>query len=201
MSTDEPTTTQPHPTALPLPRRTFVPADVAQQRLIDVSIDLLQHLPFDQVTTRRITEAAHLGVPTISRNFGTMEGLFANVCRVLLQRSVERWTTRRDASIFLDPDFALRTRLIAWMLAEGSDPAIFHSGLLDSLTDALKINVGPIGDRTASAYTQLSTLILQAYVVFGETMNITPEEFADGYTLMTHFREQLPRIETELDWQ
>ena len=200
MSTDEPAANQPHPTSLPRQRRAFVPADVAQQRLIDVSIDLLQQLPFDQVTTRRITEAAELGVPTISRNFGSMESLFANVSRVLLQRSVERWSTKRDASIFLDPDFALRTRLIAWMLAEGADPAIFQTGLIDSLAEALRDNVGPISDRTAIAFTQLTSLILQAFVVFGETMDIPPEQFADNFTFMAHIRDQLPRIETELDW-
>lgn len=208
MSTDEPLSTeeplhpggQPHPASLPRERRPFVPAAQAQERLIKVTIDLLQHLPFDQVSTRRITEAAELGVPTISRNFGTMEGLFANVCRILLERSLERWSTKRDASIFLDPDFALRTRLIAWMLAEGSDPAIFHTGLIGSLTESLKENIGPISDRTATAYIQITTLILQAYVILGSTMNIPPEQFADNFTFMTHIREQLPRIESELGW-
>jgi AcrR family transcriptional regulator len=190
-----------HEKSLPKKRRPFVPAALAQQRLIECTIDLLRDLPFDQVTSGRITEAAELTIPTIWRNFESMEGLFANVCRVLLQRSLERWSTKRDASIFLDPDFELRTRLIAWLLAEGADPAIFQSGLITDLVDALKQNVGPIADRTATTYTQLTTLILQAYVVFGSAMEIRPEQFADGFTFMTHIREQLPRIETELGWQ
>ncbi len=189
-----------HEKALPRTRRPFVPAAVAQERLIESTINLLGQFPFDQVTSGRITEAAELTIPTIWRNFDSMEGLFANVCRVLLQRSVERWSTKRDASIFIDPDFQLRTRLIAWLLAEGADPAIFRSGLIAELTDALKQNVGPIAERTATTYTQLTALILQAYVVFGSTMNIPPEQFADGFAFMTHIREQLPQIETELGW-
>ncbi len=207
MSPDEPVNeaplnidAEPHPTSMPRQRRAIVPAAQAQERIIAITIDLLQDLPFDQVSTRRITEAAELGVPTISRNFGSMESLFANVCRVLLQRSVERWAKKRDSSIFLDPDFALRTRLIAWMLAEGADPAIFQTGLIDSLTQGLKDNVGPISDRTATAYTQLSSLILQAYVVLGSTMNIPPEQFADNFAFMSYIRDQLPRIESELGW-
>jgi hypothetical protein len=195
------TETPPHQKSLPAKRRPFVPAAQAQQRLIECTIDLLRELPFDQVTSGRITKAAELTIPTIWRNFDSMEGLFANVCRVLLQRSLERWTTKRDASIFLDPDFALRTRLIAWLLAEGADPAMFHSGLLGDLADALKQNVGPISDRTATAYTQLTTLILQAYVVFGATMSIPPEQFADNFAFMTHIREELPRLQTELGWE
>jgi AcrR family transcriptional regulator len=190
-----------HKNSLPKKRRPFIPAALAQQRLIECTIDLLRDLPFDHVTSGRITEAAELTIPTIWRNFESMEGLFANVCRVLLQRSLERWSTERDASIFLDPDFELRTRLIAWLLAEGADPAIFQSGLLTELVDALKQNVGQISDRTATAFTQLSSLILQAYVVFGATMSIPPEQFADNFAFMTHIRGELPRLQTELGWE
>ena len=93
--------------------RAVVPAAEAQVRLINASIEMLREYPFDQVTAREITKRAGLALTTISRNFGSMTGLFNQVSKALMDSALTRQSTPTQLTMFRDPDFILRSRLIA----------------------------------------------------------------------------------------
>jgi AcrR family transcriptional regulator len=182
------------------PRRPIVPSAEAKVRLIDTAIDLLRELPFDEVTARKVTDAVGLALPTISRNFGSMEGLFASVSNELLERAFRRTSVIQDLGVFFDPDLVLRTRLLAWLIAEGSDPAVFRTTFVDDVTDQFRKESGGVSDRTARAWLHTVTFLLEGFAVFSEVRELSEQEFLDGFELLRVLRTKLLSAETELGW-
>lgn len=188
---------------IPRVRRPVVPAAQAQPLIVDATIELLRELPFDQVTAKIISEKVQLSMPTIWRNFVSMEGLLTYACSVLMTGAVERWRANGSLptiTIFYDPDIILRTRLVAWLIGEGANPEHFRSPLLGSLIEEFRNVMPGVNRRTATSWVYTTTTLLQGNVLFGDVNGISEEIVADNYALMTYFRELLPQAAEALGW-
>ena len=182
------------------PHRPMVRSTEAQRRLIETTIALIRVLPFDQVTARKITEGAELSLPTISRNFASMVGLFARVADELLERSLTRSDQFRDMRIFTDPDFVLRTKLVAWLLAEGASPEAFRTDLLSRRLQEFQHEVGEINVQTAGAWMRFMAYAVQGFVVFSEVHTPSQKEMLETAELFLWLRDKLPEAQEALRW-
>ena len=181
----------------------MVIAAQAQPMIVAATIELLRERPFDQVTAKAISEKVQLTMPTIWRNFGSMEGLFTHVCSVLINNAVERWRTQGSLptiSIFFDPDVILRTKLIGWLVGEGVRPELFSSTLLSELIEEFRQVMPEANLRTATSWLYLTTTLLQGNAILGEVNGITDDIVSDNYALMTYFRDLLPQAAEALGW-
>ena len=179
--------------------RAVVPAAEAQIRLVNASIEMLREYPFDQVTAREITNRTGLALTTISRNFGSMTGLFNQVAKVLMDNAVSRLKPTA-LTMFADPDFILRNRLIAWMIAEGVDPKIFNTENSDHFAHEFRIGVDVKSDRTTVAWQIITQFAGQGFAIFSEVRGITNAQIDDCLDLLRAQRDKLPELERELGW-
>ena len=180
--------------------RPMVPAAVAQERLTKTTIEMLRKFPFDQVTARELTKRAGLTLPTIARNFGSMAGLFSHVAETLLENAIKRQSGLLTQTITFDPDFILRSKLIAWLLAEGADPKIFKRDIFEQYSDRYQTEIKTETQRTTFTFMQLMETLGQGFAIFSETMGLTRQQIADGLELVAEFRKRLPEIERSLGW-
>ena len=181
-------------------RRPVVPAAEARERLIIVTIDLLRQLPFNQVTARRVTTEADLALPTIYRIFGSMEGLFAAASHQLMRQALAKTERLQDLELFFDPDVILRSRLLAWLIAEGADPTSFTVSFVDEIIDAFQEETGGVSERAASIWLHSLTFLLEGYALFSGVHNMSEEQVADGFALISELRKLLPTVDATLGW-
>ena len=189
----------------PLPKarkvRGIVPSAEAQKLLINAATEMCRVLPFDQVTARAITKKVGLSLPTISNNFGSMAGLF-NEVTIKLRNDVLARTLGKilDQSMFLDPDFILRTRLVAWLTLEGENPSQFSNQLLESIAPQFQTALGGLSMRTTTAWLTLIIFMAEGYALFSEVHEHPPAQISDSLTLFTELRKQLQKSEQTLGW-
>jgi hypothetical protein len=141
-----------------------------------------------------------LNVSVLVRNFGSMHGLLSACCRRPVEVTVERVGRLGNAAVFLDPDIALRHRLLAWMIGEGYDPAadgVAHREFLDRIAQQFGAQHG-VNDRTARVWIQFITAALAGYTVFGALGATSSEEFEDLVRIGVAFRNRLRDVEQEL---
>ena len=194
--------TRPKKPALPKARkvRGVVPSAEAQKLLIDAAIEMLHILPFDQVTARAITKKVGLSLPTISNNFGSMAGLFNEVTIKLRNNVLARHHIILDQSISLDPDFILRTRLVAWLTLEGENPGQFNNQLIESIAPQFQTALGGLSLRTTTAWLTLIIFMVEGHALFSEVHEYPATQITDGITLLTQLRQQLQNSEHILGW-
>ena len=194
--------TRPKKPALPKARkvRGVVPSAEAQKLLIDAAIEMLHILPFDQVTARAITKKVGLSLPTISNNFGSMAGLFNEVTIKLRNNVLARHHIILDQSISLDPDFILRTRLVAWLTLEGENPGQFNNQLIESIAPQFQTALGGLSLRTTTAWLTLIIFMVEGLALFSEVHEYPATQITDGITLLTQLRQQLQNSEHILGW-
>ena len=195
--------TRPKKPALPKAKkvRGVVPSAEAQKLLINAAIEMLHILPFDQVTARAITKKVGLSLPTISNNFGSMAGLF-NEVTIKLRADVIARTLGNilDQSMFLDPDFILRTRLVAWLTLEGENPGQFNNHLIDDIAPQFQTALGGLSLRTTTAWLTLILFMTEGYALFSEVHEYPPAQINDSLKLFTQLRLQLQNSENALGW-
>ena len=188
----------------PLPEarkvRGVVPSAEAQKLLINAATEMLRVLPFDQVTARAITKKVGLSLPTISNNFGSMAGLFNEVTIKLRNDVLARHDKILDQSIFLDPDFILRTRLVAWLTLEGENPGQFSNQLMENIAPQFQTALGGLSMRTTTAWLTLIIFMAEGYALFSEVHEHPPAQITDSLTLFTELRKQLQNSEQTLGW-
>jgi len=180
--------------------RAVVPAAEAQIRLVNASIEMLREYPFDQVTAREITKRAGLALTTISRNFGSMTGLFNQVSKILMDGALSRQSSPNQLLMFLDRDFILRSQLIAWMIAEGVDPKIFNTENSDHFAQEFKIDLNVQSHRTSIAWQIVMQFAGQGFAIFSEVRGINKAQIADCLKMLETQRDKLPELERELGW-
>lgn len=184
-------------------RRPKVSANEASKRLIDATIDLMRVLPFDEVSVRRITEHADLNPSTVLRNFGTVQHLYNAVSTELLKRSSNRFDQTLDPAALFDDDVVMRTKLLAWMLANGIDPSLISVSLDDAPVRALIENVMArtgVSIRMASAFNEILAYAAEGFVVFNELHIQDDQVRLDALTLIQQFESMLPDLERRLGW-
>ena len=181
--------------------RGVVPSAEAQKLLINAATEMLRVLPFDQVTARAITKKVGLSLPTISNNFGSMAGLF-NEVTIKLRNDVLARTLGKilDQSMFLDPDFILRTRLVAWLTLEGENPGQFNNQLIENIAPQFQTALGDLSLRTTTAWLTLIIFMAEGYALFSEVHEHPPAQITDSLTLFTELRKQLQNSEQTLGW-
>jgi len=141
-----------------------------------------------------------LTLPTIARNFGSMAGLFSHVAETLLENAIKRQSGLLTQTIIFDPDFILRSKLIAWLLAEGADPKLYKRDIFEQYSVRFQSEIKTETQRTAFTFMQLMGTMGQGYAIFSETIGLTKQQIADGLELVAEIRKRLPEIERSLGW-
>ena len=185
-----------------LQRRKRVPKAEAQKRLIEATIILLRQLPFNEVGNQVICAQADLNPSTILQHFGTLDNLLAEAAKELVDRHIDaRSASGGELTTFTDPDIALRSRLVAWLVLQGYPADQLRSGIIeDESVMALQQEVLKVGPRMASAWTSITTMIIEANSILGAIHQIDEHEAADMLALMLRLRQDLPEVEVALGW-
>ncbi len=171
--------------------------------VIDTAIEVIRSEPFPSVTSRTIAERAGVSHSSIRRNFSSMEGLFIAVAEELNERFATRVATG-SSEHFIDDDVVLRSRLVAWMLGEGMDPAkITYPESRPTLTAVIERQqaTSPVSDRTAQLFGELSLFIGEGFATFAPVHpNLDSDDVVDAIRLIEWMRSHLAQAERDLGW-
>lgn len=180
--------------------------DQAVPLLVETTINLLKTRPFPEATVRRISAEAGLNPSSLQRNFGSMAGLFDAVANELLARSAARMLSGPEFDVVAleDEDAVLRTRLVAWLLAEGVDPASLNTPVDNPVREAIRDRQNldeSLSPRTVDTFLELVTFLSEGFITFSPVHpGADAQRLADGVALMNVFREHLKEFEAELGW-
>lgn len=185
--------------------RTYAPRisrEEAERRIIKATIELLRTNDFGEVSSRKIAERAGVHAPTIARYFGSMAGLFAAVAYELAQQSLIEISQDLHTAVFL-PDILMRSRLVAWCLANGADPELFMT-TRDSIGGqtllARQASFAPVSPRANNAFSEIVRFAFEGFAVLGPTHEFTEHDLADVVAMFQALRRSLPLVERDLGW-
>jgi AcrR family transcriptional regulator len=185
--------------------RTYAPRisrEESERRIIEATITLLRPGDFNEVSSRKIASLAGVHAPTISRIFGSMTGLFAAVAYELAQRSLTATSSGAEV-VFSQPELILRSKLVAWCLANGADPELFRTSMESPGGQALlawQTNVAPASFRANAALSEIFRFAFEGFAVLGTTHTFTEEQIADVLEMTRALRRALPLLERDLGW-
>lgn len=184
-------------------RRPRVYPEVAKERLIEATIEMLREQPFESLTVRSIAARADLNKATIISYFGSIGRLFMAASNRLTIRSFETFASSDETMPFQAPDLVLSIRFRAWLLTSGVDPdeLRFEPGneigaILDKRQQE-RFGVSPV---TAAVFTHLLTFLVEGYHVFMESHSINDDTAAKLVQLVAQINKDLPRTEEALGW-
>lgn len=185
------------------PRKARVPAALAKERLVETTISLLRTEPFYEVTTRRITREAGLPLAALSRNFGSLPGLFDAVAHALVKRFTDQFSEYGPLDALTNPDLVLRTRLVAWSIGQGADPSIFRPdpSAWSRIGVERQQRLAGVDERMGTAWAEIVTFVLEGYAIFSQTHGLTNQQtFEDCITVMSELQKSLKTLEAQLGW-
>lgn len=180
--------------------RPWMTGEESRQRVIDKTIEILRTHPFSAVTSRTIASAADVSNSSITRNFGSMEGLFVAV----IER-IDSWFAESPpgslGSDLIHPDVALRSRLVAWMLGEGMNPPKISLERTLAFTGNRQIDRQEISERTASSFAQVALFLGQGLATFAPVHpEIDDLGATDAVRLIDWLESHLDVAERDLGW-
>ena len=179
--------------------RVYTPSSQARAQLIAITTEMLRELPFPKVTARAITKRADLSLPTISRLFGSMSGLFNDVQKKLLSDTLR---AHQLGLVLLrtNPDLILRTRLVVWLSLTTEHGAIFKTDFEPLIvSDLLKSN-SCRGRRAMETFVRLSALTTEGAIIMQDIKPLTDSEMSDLVTLVQWTRTHLADFEKDQGW-
>lgn len=186
--------------------RPWVPGEIAAQRMVDATIELLTERRFSEVNTRDIAERAGLYKQLISRHFGSLDGLFIEVVHQLMLRGLDGFDGTRASLEKTQKFLDLRSRLIAWLVTSGVEPLsivpeedqdLFRQ-LMRSRVPALSDGVPP---RAVQALSSIVGLLNHAGAVFAPTIHgVTPQDVQDVQLLMSYLLQHLGDAAEHCGW-
>ena len=185
------------------PRKARVPAALAKERLVETTISLLRTEPFYEVTTRRITREAGLPLAALSRNFGSLPGLFDAVAQALVKRFTDQFAEYGPLDALTNPDLVLRTRLVAWSIGQGADPSIFRPdpSAWSRIGVERQQRLAGVDERMGTAWAEIVTFVLEGYAIFSQTHGLNNQQtFEDCITVMSELQKSLKTLEAQLGW-
>ena len=185
------------------PRKARVPASLAKERLIETTISLLRTEPFYEVTTRRITREAGLPLAALSRNFGSLPGLFDAVAHALVKSFTDQFSEYGPLDALTNPDLVLRTRLVAWSIGQGADPSIFRPdpSAWSRIGVERQQRLAGVDERMGTAWAEIVTFVLEGYAIFSRTHGLNNQQtFEDCITVMSELQKSLKTLEAQLGW-
>lgn len=177
--------------------RPWVPGELAVQRLVTATIELLAERRFSEVSTREIAARAGLYKQLITRHFGTIDGLFIEVVHELLSRGLAGFDGTQASLEQSQVALEMRSRLIAWLVTSGVEPlSIVPREDQEMIRDLLRSRVPALADdvpeRAARALSSIVSLLNQANAVFVPTIhNVTPQDVLDVQLLVAYLLQQL----------
>lgn len=177
--------------------RPWVPGELAVQRLVTATIELLAERRFSEVSTREIAARAGLYKQLIPRHFGTIDGLFIEVVHELLSRGLAGFDGTQASLEQSQVALEMRSRLIAWLVTSGVEPlSIVPREDQEMIRDLLRSRVPALADdvpeRAARALSSIVSLLNQAHAVFVPTIhNVTPQDVLDVQLLVAYLLQQL----------
>lgn len=187
------------------PKRAYVSKGEARSRLIDSALELLQSKPFAQVTTREIAEGAGLNPLAIQTAFDGQMDLYAAVADTLLDRVAMTLSEldindRGDLASIFHPDLILRSRLVAWLIGQGSDPSTFAISPERSSFAVLTERQRALGasEDVARVFASMIGYLMAGFSIFSETRMDPPEDLALAIEMMAWFRSRLPEFSDEI---
>ncbi len=185
------------------PRKARVPGALAKERLIETTISLLRTEPFYEVTTRRITRESGLPLAALSRNFGSLPGLFDAVAQHLVKRFTDQFSEYGPLDALTNPDLVLRTRLVAWSIGQGADPSIFRPdpSAWSRIGVERQQRLAGVDERMGTAWAEIVTFVLEGYAIFSQTHGVNNQQtFEDCITVMSELQKSLKTLEAQLGW-
>jgi len=177
--------------------RPWVPGELAVQRLVTATIELLAERRFSEVSTREIAARAGLYKQLITRHFGTIDGLFIEVVHELLSRGLAGFDGTQASLEQSQVALEMRSRLIAWLVTSGVEPlSIVPREDQEMIRDLLRSRVPALAhdvpERAARALSSIVSLLNQANAVFVPTIhNVTPQDVLDVQLLVAYLLQQL----------
>jgi len=177
--------------------RPWVPGELAVQRLVSATIELLGERRFSEVSTREIAARAGLYKQLITRHFGMIDGLFIEVVHELLGRGLAGFDGTQASLEASHVALEMRSRLIAWLVTSGVEPlSIVPREDQEMIRDLLRSRVPALADdvpeRAARALSSIVSLLNQAQAVFVPTIhNVTPQDVLDVQLLVAYLLQQL----------
>lgn len=185
-------------------RRPRVPAEEAQRRLIDATIEIIREHPFQEATVRAVADAAGVHRTTIERNFGSMTGLYKAVAYKLSDRYADYLRTipiaNADIGLIVHPDAVLRIRLIAWLVSQGVDAkevAVDPEREVNSLITQRNIRDG-VEPNSAWVFSQMIIYMIEGLVIMSGTHERRDNDILHGIELIQKIRDKLPLLTKEL---
>ncbi len=185
-------------------RRPRVPAEEAQRRLIDATIEIIREHPFQEATVRAVADAAGVQRTTIERNFGSMTGLYKAVAYELSDRYADYLRTipidNADIGLIVHPDAVLRIRLISWLVSQGVDAkevAVDPEREVNSLITQRNIRDG-VEPNSAWVFSQMIIYMIEGLVIMSGTHERRDNDILHGIELIQKIRDELPRLTKEL---
>ena len=186
--------------------RPWVPGELAVQRLVSATIELLGERRFSEVSTREIAARAGLYKQLITRHFGTIDGLFIEVVHELLGRGLAGFDGTQASLEASQVALEMRSRLIAWLVTSGVEPlSIVPREDPEMIRDLLRSRVPALADdvpeRATRALSSIVALLNQAHAVFVPTIhNVTPQDVLDVQLLVAYLLQQLNDVSRLYGW-
>jgi phage-related baseplate assembly protein len=132
-----------------------------------------------------------------------MAGLYAAVAYELAQRSLaESGEDLQTAA--LGPDLVMRSRLVAWCLANGADPELFmtsRESLGGQALLARQAAFAPVSSRANDAFTEIVRFAFEGFAVLGPTHAYSERQMTDAIAMIQALRRRLPDVERDLGWE
>jgi AcrR family transcriptional regulator len=185
--------------------KTWVRAVDARARLIDATIELLGEIPFAEITTTLIAERSGTNRPAITRNFGSLAGLFNATAQELVDRSMSRAQEQSSNTAIFDSDLILRTRLVAWLLGTGVDPSLLQAREGFPARQMAQLNptgLDEVSETTARVFNELLFFAAEGFIVFSEIHSTMEDgDLLRSIAFLNELRNHLPAIERGLGWE
>ena len=187
--------------------RPWVPGDLAAQRMVNATIELLRERRFSDVSTREIADRAGLYKQLIGRHFGSLDGLFIDVVHELLVRGLGGFDGTQVSLETSREDLEMRSRLIAWLVTSGVDPlSIVPQADQDMFRELMRSRVPALAtdipERATNALSSIVGLLNQARAVFVPTIHgVTPQDADDVQMLLAYLLNHLGDAAEQFGWK
>ena len=191
------------------PKPARLSREQAELKMLEATIDLLLTNPPGDVTVHKIAKAAGVHHDYVARYFGSREELFtraidhATLAFVLKMAptNVEQmrgYLTNNPEAMEM---YALRSRLITYLIACGVSPARFRS--TQAMITHRTQNLNPrsdLSDRTRRNMVLIGTLLLHGIGTMDEVNEMTEQEKQDLYGFVSVLGTLSDSVQKSLGW-
>lgn len=159
--------------------------------LLAAAVSLCREVPPEEITARAVAERAGVAPAYISRYGGGLQTLLIGAARQIIIAEIVNWS---PGEAIQNPDVAAAVRLMAFLLANGTDPVeLFGSGnpVMTTVAERLadRYDLGP---ESALRGARIAVIFFLGVQLFGE---LTGLDDADAAYFVDEFDQLLSRTE------